>query len=201
MNAKSGADLVPARVSRVLPFRDSAAVVLVAEGKSFLIYVGLNEASAIVRELQGERPDRPLTHDLLAYVLTGFDIAVTNVVVSSIVNGVFCATVVLAQSRPDGTRAEVRLDARASDSLVLALKSKAALLVTRRVLDEVEDVASLLSEIDTKLAELAAAEAMPSLGEDDDEDDDPPDEDDAGDGETPPPPGTDAPRGEGPKAS
>ncbi|MAG57247.1 MAG: hypothetical protein CMJ83_13220 [Planctomycetes bacterium] len=161
MPSDPGLELIPATVERVLPFRDSAAVVLSSEAKRFMIFVGRYEAEAIIRELEGRTTERPLTHDVVSYVLTGFDIKVQRVIVSSIVNNVFCATLTLVQEGREGQ--EVRLDIRASDSLVIALKTGSDIWVTRRVLDAVEDVTETLAQID---------EQFTSESEDDDEDDD-----------------------------
>lgn len=150
MPSDPGLELLPATVERVLPFRDSAAVVLRAEGKPFMIFVGRYEAQAIIRELEGERTERPLTHDVITYVLTGFDIKVERIVVSSIVNSVFCSTLILARDGADSE--EVRLDIRASDSLVLALKTGVPIWVARRVHEQVEDVSEALERIDAQFA-------------------------------------------------
>jgi uncharacterized protein len=158
-------DLVEVTIERVLGFRESAAaaVVLAHEKKRFLIFVGPAEGAAAQRELAGQRADRPATHDLLDYILKGFEIEVKTVVVSSIVNNVFCATIILHQRAQDGGPAsEVRLDARASDSIVIALKAKVPLYVTRRVLDAVEDATEHLAMLEAKSGlEAEAAEAKP----------------------------------------
>jgi bifunctional DNase/RNase len=159
-------NLSAVEVERIIPFRDSAAVVLRHPEKHFMIFVGPAEAAAIRRELRGDRTERPLTHELISYVFQGFDIRVTKVVISSIVNDVFCATLVLEQDRTDepGGKNEVRLDVRASDSMVIALKSKAQIWVTRRVLDKVEDVSETLARIDEQLAAAKSAEEEAEAG-------------------------------------
>lgn len=162
MPSDPGLELLPATVERVLPFRDSAAVVLRAEEKPFMIFVGRYEAQAIMRELEGERTERPLTHDVITYVLTGFDIKVSRIVVSSIVNSVFCATLILTRDGADPE--EVRLDIRASDSLVLALKTGVPIWVARRVHDQVEDVTEALERIDAHFSDGDAEdEGTPGL--------------------------------------
>lgn len=149
MPGESELDLLPAAVERVLPLRDSAAVVLQAGEKKFMIFVGSHEAMALQRELMGHRTERPLTHDVISYLMTGFDIQVAKVVISSIVNNVFCATLVLDRDRDDGSGAkdEVRLDIRASDAMVIARKTGVDIWVTRRVLDAVEDATGPLEQI------------------------------------------------------
>lgn len=157
------------RIDRVLVFRESGTVgvALTHPEKKFVIFVGQVEGAAIDRELRKVRSDRPMTHDLLEYALRGFDIALARVVISSVSNGVYCASIILNQQMPEH-RNEVRLDARASDAMVLALKFEVPLFVTGEVLDAVEDFGEQLALLDDENEE-----------EDDDEDDD--DVDDLGD--------------------
>jgi hypothetical protein len=146
-------ELVKVEVKRVIgPVRDTAAVLLGNDEKVFMIFVGIYEAAAIIRELQHEKTERPLTHDLIKSVLVGFDIVVKKVIISSIVNNVFCATLVLEREAPgagDGgatLKDEVRIDLRASDSIVIALKTASEIWVSRKVFEAVEDVKSQLQE-------------------------------------------------------
>ena len=118
---------------------------LVAPEKKFLIFVGHAEAFAIYRELKGTRARRPLPHDLVANVIRGFDIEVRSVVISSIVDSTFCATLHLRQqSGATASRHELRLDLRASDAMIIALKTGQSLFTTSAVLEKVEDVTELL---------------------------------------------------------
>jgi bifunctional DNase/RNase len=191
MDGDPGLELVEVSIDRVIGFRESAAVavVLAHADKKFLIFVGPAEGAAVQRELAGQKADRPATHDLMDYILRAFDIEVKTVVVSSIVNNVFCATVILVQKGAEGGPShEVRLDARASDSIVIAMKARIPLRVTRRVLDAVEDASEHLALFDEKtmLGGLGAGtegeekpdfEFDPGEGAEEDEDEDE-DEDD-----------------------
>lgn len=128
------------------PIDGGAAVFLGNDKKTFVIYVGLFEANAIIKEMQEQKNIRPLTHDLMHNLMVGFDIMVKQVMIADIIDNTFCATIVLDQKVTDGNaewvgrRNEVRIDARASDSIVVALKAKRDILVSRRVFDQVEDV-------------------------------------------------------------
>ena len=143
-------DLVPATIERIVGNPKSQfAVVLKAESKTFLIFVGQNEAIAVFRAL-GEQPtDRPMTHDLVTNLFLAFDINVTRIAISSLMDGIFCATLQLTQQGDsDERRNEVRLDIRASDAIVLALKTDAELFIAREVLDGVDDVSDQLPDVD-----------------------------------------------------
>jgi len=151
---------------RILSLRDSAAVVLSAEDKRFLIFVGPYEAEAIRREIREIRVERPLTHDVITYLMTGFDIEVAKVVISAIVGNIFCATLVCRQSRDDETEAtnEVRLDIRASDAMILALKTKNQIWLARRVYDAVEDLTEILDDIDRQFRDAPGGPDDPTFG-------------------------------------
>jgi bifunctional DNase/RNase len=135
------------------PIEGGAAVFLVGRTKAFVVFVGLFEATAIVKELQKQTTIRPLTHDLLHNILLGFDIEVKRVMISKIVDNTFCATLVLEQKMMDesgqftGKRHEVRIDARASDSIIIALKTGKEIWVTQEVYQKVEDVSGQLDFI------------------------------------------------------
>ncbi len=135
------------RIKKVLgPTQTGTAVLLGNEKKTFVMFIGLYEGAAIIRELNGETPQRPLTHELLCYILEGFDIEVKKIIISDIVNNTFCATLVLEQKVTEknaewtGKRNEVHIDARPSDCLIIALKSKKEIFCTSKVFEKVRDV-------------------------------------------------------------
>lgn len=135
------------RIKKVLgPINAGTAVLLGNEDKTFVMFIGTYEGAAILRELNEEPPPRPMTHDLLANVLMGFDITIKKIIISSIVDNTFCAMLVLEQkcgeegSEWSGKRNEVHIDARPSDCLVLALKSSVEIFATQSVLDKVHDI-------------------------------------------------------------
>jgi hypothetical protein len=140
------------RIKKVLgPTQTGTAVLLGNEKKTFVMFIGLYEGAAIIRELNGEVPQRPLTHELLSYILDGFDIRVKKIVISDIVDNTFCATLVLEQKVQQGKeewvgkRNEVHIDARPSDCLIIALKEKKEIYCTTRVLEKVRDVSEDLA--------------------------------------------------------
>ncbi|HMS16986.1 MAG TPA: bifunctional nuclease family protein [Planctomycetota bacterium] len=140
---------IPCTITRLFPMQDGGAVVLHAAEKHFVILVGLNEAQAMYREMHACPTERPMTHDALMSALEGFEITVHKVVISALLKGIFCGTVILRQKKEDGMCQEVRMDARASDSLVIALKAKAPIFVAAAVLKEAPDASDSLREIDS----------------------------------------------------
>lgn len=134
------------RIKKVLgPINAGTAVLLGNDEKTFVMFIGTFEGAAILRELNDEPPPRPMTHDLIDHVLSGFEIEVTKVVISSIVDNTFCATLVLKQSCKagdewNGLTNEVHIDARPSDCLVIALKKGVEIFATDDVLSKVHDI-------------------------------------------------------------
>jgi len=112
----------------------NSPVVLLAdkEGKKALpIWVGLLEATAIDKELRNNTSPRPMTHDLLYSILAQAHVKVKEVKIVDIRNNTYYATLFLTINK--GT---VEIDARPSDAIVIALKSKTPILVSAKILDE-----------------------------------------------------------------
>ena len=92
------------------------------------IWIGAVEASAIAFAQQGVQPPRPLTHDLLCNVIEALGDSVSAVHITDLRDGVFYAVLVFESG--------VEVSARPSDSIALALRTDAPILVAESVLDE-----------------------------------------------------------------
>ena len=117
------------------------------------IWIGPSEARAIYAELQGTKHFRPLTHDLLAGVINELNSGVNRVVITHTKENVFYATILLEK---DGSLVEI--DARPSDSLIMALKFKAPVFVAKTLFEQMalpmEDKAEIGDEYGLSLQEL-----------------------------------------------
>ena len=147
------------KIKRIIgPTPSGAAVLLGNDKKTFVVFVGFYEAAAILREINHEVPARPLTHELLQNVFLGFDLAVKQIIISTILENTFCATLILEQKVQNGSgewvakRNEVRIDARPSDCFVIALKNSSDIYVTREVFDQVQDVSKMTEEVEGSLS-------------------------------------------------
>jgi hypothetical protein len=112
----------------------NSPVVLLAdkEGKKALpIWVGLLEANAIDKELRNNTSPRPMTHDLLYSILGQAHVKVKEVRIVDIKNNTYYATLFLTINKE-----VVGIDARPSDAIVIALKSKTPILVSAKILEE-----------------------------------------------------------------
>ncbi len=109
-----------------------------AEAKRFLpIWIGQFEATSILMELQGVKPTRPLTHDLLRSIFEELSMQVKKVVINDIQDGTFFARIFLKNKS-----VELDLDARPSDAIALAVRVNAPIFA----LDSVVEKASIVSQ-------------------------------------------------------
>jgi uncharacterized protein len=90
-----------------------------AKGKRRLpIIIGGFEAQAIAIELEKMTPSRPLTHDLFKSFAEAFGIAVNEVVIYNLVEGIFYSKLMCTttEGKP------VEIDARTSDAIAIAVR-------------------------------------------------------------------------------
>ncbi len=99
-----------------------------AETMALPIWIGQAEATAIAMELQGVKPPRPMTHDLLRFVLKSLAAVVTRIVVTDVKDSTYFAEIHLATN---GT--PLIIDSRPSDAIALALRSEAPIFVSEQV--------------------------------------------------------------------
>ena len=104
------------------------------------ICIGTVEAAAIGKALSGERSARPMTHSLLVNSIAQLDGKVTRVTIDKVRGTVFYATVYIQRNGQT-----IKVDARPSDAVALAIKTKAPIFVS----DEVMAAASWASWVNT----------------------------------------------------
>ena len=95
------------------------------------IWVGLNEANAIMLELEQIPTPRPMTHDLLKNMLSTMNAQVQKVVVSDLKDDTYYAIIeVLHQGEV------LSIDSRTSDAIALALRTKSPIFVDSQVIEK-----------------------------------------------------------------
>lgn len=111
----------------------SPVVILVdKEGaKALPIWIGLLEANAIDKELKNLTSTRPLTHDLLHSIMTQSQVNVKEVKIVDLKNNTYYATLFLKLKK-----GVIEVDARPSDAIILALKSKTPIFVSTKILKD-----------------------------------------------------------------
>ena len=134
------------------PSTGGAYAILLKEvdGKRRLpIIIGAFEAQAIALEIEGIKPPRPLTHDLLKQISDNLGATVLEVLVDELRENTFFAKIILEIS---GLSQEI--DARPSDAIALAVRAQAPIFVSNTVLDAAAFVPSNDSE-ETEIPHLA----------------------------------------------
>lgn len=96
------------------------------------IVIGYPEAQAIECKLQEIITPRPLTHDLMANVMSSFGVSLHEINIFRLPNGVFAAEMILT-----GNGKTVTIDSRSSDAIALAIRVGAPIYTTAELLDEV----------------------------------------------------------------
>ncbi len=138
--------VVPVLVKGVMPTSSGCAVFLGNDDKTFVIYVDEGIGDAIQRAVDGAKGERPLTHDLMLTMLDGLGAEVERVVINHVDQGTFFARLIVSMENELGHKI-IELDARPSDSMILALASGKPIYVAQTVIDAVDDMTEILAKI------------------------------------------------------
>ncbi len=106
------------------------------------IIIGAFEAQAIALEMEGIKPPRPLTHDLLKTLVDNLGANVVEIVVNELKENTFYAKIILEAS---GLTNEI--DARPSDAIALAVRAFAPIYVNENVMNSASFIPSDEAEI------------------------------------------------------
>jgi bifunctional DNase/RNase len=139
-------NVVSVAVKGVMPTSNGCAVFLGNDEKTFVIYMDRSIGKAIQCAVKTEVAKRPMTHDLMITLLNGLGATVNRVIINDVKDGTFFARIIVSMENELGKKI-IEVDARPSDSIILALNSKKPLYVAESVLDEVEDMTEILEKI------------------------------------------------------
>lgn len=92
------------------------------------IIIGGFEAQAIALEMEGIKPPRPLTHDLLKNVVESLSATITEVNIHDLKDGTFYASIIL--------NGETEIDSRPSDAIAVAIRFGINIYVAEHVMAE-----------------------------------------------------------------
>lgn len=92
------------------------------------IYIGQDQAKSIIGALENQTPPRPLTHDLIVNMFDAWGMTLERIVIHSLQDNTFYAILTLRQG-------EVKkdIDARPSDAIALALRTRSPIWVMEEV--------------------------------------------------------------------
>ncbi len=110
------------------------------------IVIGGFEAQAIAVAMEDMEPNRPLTHDLFMNTLKIFDVAVQEVVINELIDGIFHALLIC-----EGHGGVYEIDSRTSDAIAMAVRFDCPIYTYEEILAE----AGIVMEEDTSHPEPA----------------------------------------------
>lgn len=99
--------------------------------KRLPIIIGQFEAQAIALELEGIKPPRPLTHDLLKNIIEALGYNVDSIIIYELKDSTFFAKIRFDIPSIDD------IDARPSDAIAIALKFGAPIFVASNIMEEI----------------------------------------------------------------
>jgi bifunctional DNase/RNase len=91
------------------------------------IIIGAAEAQSIALEMEGIKPPRPLTHDLMKNIIAAFGGELTEIIIDDLRDGTFYAKLNIDSQQ---------IDSRPSDAIALAVRYGAQIFVATSVMDE-----------------------------------------------------------------
>ncbi|MEW5798502.1 MAG: bifunctional nuclease domain-containing protein [Bacteroidota bacterium] len=95
------------------------------------IIIGAFEAQSIALELEGMKPPRPLTHDLMKNIIDTFAVSLNEVFINELRDGTFYAKLSV-----EGVSETREIDSRPSDAIALAVRYGVPIFVEEEVLQE-----------------------------------------------------------------
>ncbi len=94
------------------------------------IIIGGFEAQSIALELEGIKPPRPLTHDLVKTLIDHLGATIVEVVINELKDNTFFAKIIL-----DVSSLTSEIDSRPSDAIAIAVRTGAAIYVSEEVME------------------------------------------------------------------
>ena len=113
------------------PYQGYVVILKEKDGERWLpIFIGAAEAQSISLLLQGLEYSRPMTYDLFSAILNAGEVRIVRTEVTELRDNTFFAVVHLKNMKGEGQM----VDARPSDAIALALKTKAPISVAEEVM-------------------------------------------------------------------
>jgi bifunctional DNase/RNase len=116
------------------------------------IIIGASEAQSIALEMEGIKPPRPLTHDLMKNIIGAFGAELSEITIDELRDGTFYAKLSI-----DGQV----IDSRPSDAIALAVRYGVQIFVATAVMDEAGFVPEEEDERETE----ADTDSAPASGQ------------------------------------
>jgi bifunctional DNase/RNase len=149
-NVRAGMNktVIEVQVRAVLPTSGGCAVFIGNNDKVFIIYVDQTVGSAITMFMRDITKERPLTHDLMAHLMTALGAKVERVIINDLKNATYYARAIIRAENELQQKKIIELDARPSDCIAIATQQKAPIYVSQEVWDEVDDMSDVLRKME-----------------------------------------------------
>ncbi len=159
----SSENLLQVKVHRlIIDPKSEKPVVILADGnekQALMIWIDYFEARAIYMERKGADFKRPLTHDLLERLIQKTHSKINKIIITHVKENTYYAVIEL-----DIDGSSVRIDARPSDSIVMALKFKTPIFVSKKLFKEMAVALEEQPDISEKYG-LSIQNLTPELSE------------------------------------
>ena len=99
-----------------------------SERRALPIFIGPDQARAIVAVLENQQTPRPLTHDLIAHIFNVWEMELEKIIIHALRDNTFYAILCLNK---DGIKKEI--DCRPSDAISIALRTNSPIWVLEEV--------------------------------------------------------------------
>ncbi|MGB3206356.1 MAG: bifunctional nuclease family protein [Crinalium sp.] len=107
-------------------------IVLLKDGsdrRALPIFIGQDQAKAIISALENQAPPRPLTHDLMANMFEAWNMKLERIIINSLQDNTFYALMIVSQGE-----VKKEIDARPSDAIAIAIRTNAPIWVMEEVI-------------------------------------------------------------------
>ena len=145
-------EVSPVTIKGLIPTSTGVAVFLGTENKTFVIYIDPSVGQSLSLAINDVKRSRPLTHDLVSHILMGLEAKLDRIVINDVDSDKFFARLILNMENELGKKI-IEIDARPSDSLVLAVQNKRPIYVSQKVLESVEDMTTVFENIKNRSEE------------------------------------------------
>src|ERR1700740_1189941 len=119
--------VIEVQVRAVLPTSGGCAVFIGNSDKVFIIYVDQTVGSAITMFMREISKERPLTHDLVAHLMTALGAKVERVIINDLKNATYYARMIIRAENELHQKKIVELDGRPSGFIAMATQQKGPL--------------------------------------------------------------------------
>lgn len=109
-------------------------IVLLKDGsdrRALPIFIGQDQAKAIIGALERQKPPRPLTHDLIGNILETWEMNLQRIIIHSLQDSTFYAVLCVHQGE-----VKKEIDCRPSDAIAIALRMNSPIWVMEEVVAE-----------------------------------------------------------------